>query len=85
MSHTNHLLTTTPLLIDAHPLLHRAEHSIASPIGRFPPEPQEGNTEYKLKLICPTTERFQHLVTQMKWRLAEGGGEAVYQVNGSDS
>ena len=38
----------------------------------MPPEPQEGNIEYKLKLIDPTPERLVHLATQMKWRLAEG-------------
>eukprot|EP00047_Mylnosiga_fluctuans_P012501 m.26387 g.26387 ORF g.26387 m.26387 type:complete len:634 (-) comp4283_c1_seq1:202-2103(-) len=48
------------------------------------PEPQEGNMEYKLKLIDPTPSRFQHLVTQMKWRLAEGNGEALYVIGVED-
>lgn len=43
--------------------------------GSLPPEPQLGNIEYKLKLINPTRQRFEHLVTQMKWRLREGHGE----------
>ena len=47
---------------------------------RLPPEPEQGNVEYKLKLINPSSERFEHLVTQMKWRLREGHGEAVYQI-----
>lgn len=38
----------------------------------LPPECDEGNIEYKLKLINPTQNRFEHLVTQMKWRLREG-------------
>eukprot|EP00727_Mastigamoeba_balamuthi_P014806 m51a1_g9951 putative gtp-binding protein 1 (666) ;mRNA; f:25239-27850 len=58
------------------------------------PEPQDGNIEYKartgppratpLKLIAPTTERLAHLVTQLKWRIAEGGGEAIYEIGVED-
>ncbi len=44
-----------------------------------------GNVEYKLKLLCPTASRFEHLVTQMKWRLREGQGEAIYEIGVSDS
>jgi GTPase len=62
-------------------MLSRAEQHVASAVASLPPEPQEGNTEYKLKLLCPSPERFQHLVTQMKWRLAEGAGEAIYQAS----
>lgn len=40
-------------------------------IEHFPKEVEEGNVEYKLKLINPTPERFQHLVSQCKWRLSE--------------
>lgn len=39
----------------------------------LPPELEEGNVEYKLKLVRPSCSRFEHLVTQMKWRLREGG------------
>lgn len=46
----------------------------------LPPEPEQGNIEYKLKLINPSSQRFEHLVTQMKWRLREGHGEAIYQI-----
>uniref|UniRef100_A0A1B0CTN5 Putative elongation factor tu n=2 Tax=Lutzomyia longipalpis TaxID=7200 RepID=A0A1B0CTN5_LUTLO len=53
--------------------------------GILPPEPQLGNVEYKLKLINPSQMRFEHLVTQMKWRLREGHGEAVYEIGVSDS
>lgn len=38
----------------------------------LPPEAAEGNVEYKLKLVNPSSSRFEHLVTQMKWRLREG-------------
>jgi len=49
------------------------------------PEKEEGNIEYKLKLVDPTPERFQHLVSQLKWRLGEGMGEAIYEVGVEDS
>ncbi|XP_054655578.1 GTP-binding protein 2 [Dunckerocampus dactyliophorus] len=51
----------------------------------LPPEAEEGNIEYKLKLVDPTPSRFEHLVTQMKWRLQEGRGEAVYQIGVEDN
>lgn len=44
------------------------------------PEPSDGNVEYKLKLVEPSESRFEHLVTQMKWRLREGQGEAIYEI-----
>lgn len=31
----------------------------------LPPEPQLGNIEYKLKIVNPTKQRFEHLVTQV--------------------
>ncbi|KAG7188359.1 hypothetical protein KM043_008014 [Ampulex compressa] len=52
---------------------------------RLPPEPEQGNVEYKLKLINPSSQRFEHLVTQMKWRLREGHGEAIYQIGVEDN
>uniref|UniRef100_A0A8C6UCG7 GTP binding protein 2 n=1 Tax=Neogobius melanostomus TaxID=47308 RepID=A0A8C6UCG7_9GOBI len=51
----------------------------------LPPEAEEGNIEYKLKLVNPTQYRFEHLATQMKWRLQEGKGEAVYQIGVEDN
>uniref|UniRef100_A0A182J1Q8 Tr-type G domain-containing protein n=1 Tax=Anopheles atroparvus TaxID=41427 RepID=A0A182J1Q8_ANOAO len=54
-------------------------------LGFLPPEPQLGNIEYKLKLINPSKQRFEHLVTQMKWRLREGNGEAIYEIGVSDA
>ncbi|KAJ3030671.1 UNVERIFIED_CONTAM: GTP binding protein [Siphonaria sp. JEL0065] len=50
----------------------------------LPQEIEQGNVEYKLKLINPPPERLQHLVTQLKWRLAEGHGEAIYEIGVSD-
>uniref|UniRef100_A0A672MF92 Tr-type G domain-containing protein n=1 Tax=Sinocyclocheilus grahami TaxID=75366 RepID=A0A672MF92_SINGR len=39
----------------------------------------------ELKLVNPTQYRFEHLATQMKWRLQEGRGEAVYQIGVEDN
>lgn len=50
----------------------------------LPPEAAEGNAEYKLKLVNPSKSRFEHLVTQMKWRLREGLGEAIYTIGVTD-
>jgi GTPase len=47
-------------------------------------EDDEGNVEYKLKLVDPTPERFDRLVSQMKFRLAEGQGEALYEIGVTD-
>jgi hypothetical protein len=33
---------------------------------QLPPEPQVGNVEYKLKLVNPSKQRFEHLVTQVR-------------------
>jgi len=37
--------------------------------------------EYKLMLPTPTSQhRLEKLRTQLKWRLSEGGGQAVYEI-----
>jgi len=51
----------------------------------LPPEIEEGNIEYKLKLVNPTQCRVEHLITQMKWRLREGDGEAIYEIGVEDN
>ena len=33
----------------------------------------------------PSDHRFEHLVTQMKWRLQEGQGEALYEIGVEDN
>lgn len=53
--------------------------------NHLPPEPQFGNIEYKLKLLNPSKQRLDHLVTQLKWRLNEGNGEAIYEIGVTDS
>ncbi|KAH7909411.1 hypothetical protein BJ138DRAFT_1155327 [Hygrophoropsis aurantiaca] len=54
-------------------------------IPRLVPEAEEGNIEYKLQLLSPSPSRFTRLVTQMKWRLLEGGGQAYYELGVADS
>eukprot|EP00164_Ancoracysta_twista_P003930 GFYU01005268.1.p1 GENE.GFYU01005268.1~~GFYU01005268.1.p1 ORF type:complete len:608 (+),score=145.32 GFYU01005268.1:107-1930(+) len=54
-------------------------------IDQLPQEIEEGNIEYKLKLVDPSPERFEHLVSQMKWRLQEGQGEAIYELGVEDN
>ncbi|KAJ3213996.1 GTP binding protein [Dinochytrium kinnereticum] len=51
----------------------------------LPQEVEEGNVEYKLKLVNPPPERVEHLITQLKWRLAEGHGEAMYEIGVADN
>lgn len=45
---------------------------------------KEGHIEYKLKLIEPSQERFERLVTQMMWRLKQGRNEAIYELGLAD-
>lgn len=40
---------------------------------------------FQLKLVSPTSSRLEHLVSQMKWRLQEGEGEAIYQIGVEDN
>ena len=43
-------------------------------IQNFIEEDDEGNVEYKLKLVNPSDDRLDHLATQMKYRVMEGRG-----------
>ncbi|GMT11924.1 hypothetical protein PFISCL1PPCAC_3221 [Pristionchus fissidentatus] len=52
--------------------------------NRLPPEMELGNIEYKAKLVSPSVSRLEHLITQMKWRLSEGMGEAIYELGVED-
>ncbi|KAF9076013.1 hypothetical protein BDP27DRAFT_1313771 [Rhodocollybia butyracea] len=52
----------------------------------LPPESDSGSIEYKLHLLHPPdSPRFTRLVTQLKWRLLEGGGQAFYELGVADS
>ena len=33
----------------------------------------------------PSPDRIEHLITQMKWRLKEGEGEAIYAIGVEDN
>jgi len=44
----------------------------------------DGNMEFKWKLISPGPDRIQHLITQMTYRLGEGKGECIYQIGIED-
>jgi hypothetical protein len=59
------------LVIEEYVIFYRMPQT-PSLLMRLPDLPKEcdshGNIEYKLKLINPTQERLQHLITQMKWR-----------------
>ena len=48
------------------------------------PEREDGNQEYKLKLDPQSEERIAKLITQLNYRLNEGGGEAFYELGISD-
>ncbi|KII85545.1 hypothetical protein PLICRDRAFT_126321 [Plicaturopsis crispa FD-325 SS-3] len=56
-----------------------------TPPPKLAPEAEEGNVEYKLQLLSPTPDRFARLTTQLKWRLLEGGGYALYELGVADS
>lgn len=59
--------------------LHNGTNTIRGQIEttRLEPENEYGNVEYKLRLTNPTPERVERLVTQLKWRIREGRGEAI--------
>ncbi|KAI3661035.1 hypothetical protein MP638_004070 [Amoeboaphelidium occidentale] len=74
-------MSTTEVLSERDSPLMR---SLNSDNENLPPEVEEGNVEYKLKIIPESSDRFEHLVTQMKWRLAEGNGECFYELGVAD-
>ncbi|XP_048480246.1 GTP-binding protein 2 [Plutella xylostella] len=70
---------------DISDIRYASELEECSAYGSLPPEPRFGNVEYKLQLVSVTEKRFQHLVTQLKWRLRSGGGVAIYVVGVRDN
>ncbi|KAI0916707.1 hypothetical protein AcW1_010234 [Taiwanofungus camphoratus] len=62
-----------------------AKNHLQNGIPKLVPEAEEGNVEYKLKLTHISPSRFARLVTQLKWRLLEGGGQAYYELGVADS
>lgn len=49
------------------------------------PEIEEGNIEYKRKLCNISDWRKERLTSQMRWRLDEGGGRAIYIIGVEDN
>ena len=45
-----------------------------------PEEDDTGNVEYKFQILPTSKDRFDRLVTQLNWRLTEGGGTCVYEL-----
>lgn len=52
--------------------------------GKFLPEPQEGNIEYKLRLDTMTPLKLVKMQTQLRWRMTEGEGYAIYYIGIKD-
>lgn len=74
MSSKGNLLTTSTAIFDGPP-------------PHYSPEDDEGAVEYKWKLTpsqSPHSDRFERLLTQMLFRLREGGGRCVYRIGVAD-
>ena len=48
------------------------------------PEKDDGNIEYKLKLVDKSDDRIASISTQMRYRVDEGSGEAIYVIGVMD-
>jgi elongation factor 1-alpha len=53
-------------------------------IRKYPPEYESGNVEYKLTLSESYEDKLEKLSTQIKYRVNEGGGEALFVLGVSD-
>src|SRR6266511_3658599 len=78
-------LISTPTSSPAPSKTHTPSPLSVELIPRLVPESDDGNVEYKLQLLNPSHGRFARLVTQLKWRLLEGGGQAYYELGVADS
>jgi hypothetical protein len=59
----------------------KKERESMTAVPSFSQEVEEGNVEYKWKLVNTTQERLVHLTTQLNWRLNESeSGEAIYLI-----
>ena len=59
--------------------------SLEEIITHSTPENDQGKIEYKSQLLNIKPSRFEKLLTQMKYRLAEGHGECIYEIGITDS
>ncbi|PPQ81805.1 hypothetical protein CVT25_013642 [Psilocybe cyanescens] len=79
------LISVPPSPVSSQGRAHTPSPLAVELIPRLVPEADDGNVEYKLQLLNPSPARFARLVTQMKWRLLEGGGQAYYELGVADS
>ncbi|KAH8927430.1 hypothetical protein BT69DRAFT_1347317 [Atractiella rhizophila] len=82
---TNAVGTKNSALLNPNAELERGLNDADTWRSLIPEVDETGHIEYKLKLVANTPERFQKLITQLKWRLAEGGGLALYEIGLLDS
>jgi len=54
-------------------------------VTRIAAENDDGNNEYKLKLFNSSQDNIEHITTQMRYRVDEGCGEAIYTIGVTDS
>jgi len=66
-------------------MLEKEESLTDQPAPDIPPEDDNGNTEYKLKLCSLTMFKVKKRTTQMAFRLTEGIGEAFYEIGVHDN
>jgi hypothetical protein len=69
--------------VDEFVIYHLCDH--LNPAERVDPEDDEGNIEYKWRLVDLPDERLEHLVSQMKFRIHEGSGKAYYRIGVRDN
>ena len=48
-------------------------------------EKSDGGVEYKWKITSLSEEKLERIATQMKYRIQEGGGEAIYEIGVRDN
>jgi len=66
-------------------IFHKRYKRILKPARKIKREEFEGNIEYKWKLCQPDNhDRINHLTTQMKYRLYQGDGRAIYNIGYRD-
>ena len=63
----------------------KKNHAAVKVMSQLDPEEDDtGNVEYKFQILPTSKDRFDRLVTQLNWRLTEGGGTCVYELGGLD-
>ncbi|RNF11176.1 putative GTP-binding protein [Trypanosoma rangeli] len=65
---------------DLHRRLARVVSADSKGCGCLTEEDDEGDVEYKWRLTNVTPSRFEHLVTQLRFRVREGNGQCLYEL-----